>query len=527
MATDDNAVLVVGAGPSGLMMALELASRGVAVRIVEKLDQRSPYSRALVVHARSLELFQNLGIDGEFLAAGFRTIGVSVHVRARRAAQVTFADIGLTGTPFPYVLFISQAETERILEQALTTRGVHVERSVTLARFQIDNAGVDAVLTHADGTTETVRCAYLVGCDGAHSAVRHGLGFKFEGAPYEQAFVLADARIDWSLPRDGLVLSLGSPGLVAGFPFPDGTHRLIVTAPGYMENADVPLAVEEVERLVRRVTGVDIRVTAPVWLSRFRLHHRIAERYSTGRAFLVGDAAHIHSPAGGQGMNTGIQDAANLAWKLALVLQRRADGTLLESYNTERRPIGETLLKRTDRLFEAAATANRWVVALRNLLIPRIAPIVMGFRPMRRRLFRFVSQLGIHYRWSAVVVDADGGRGLRAGDRAPDAFLGRAGGAISLFEAMRGADHRLLVFGAGSFNSEIVQALPFPCRVIEIERGASSLSDSSREARERYGVGAGGAVFLVRPDGYIGVRASFATLERALHRYVEALGVVR
>ncbi|HKQ29739.1 MAG TPA: FAD-dependent monooxygenase, partial [Burkholderiales bacterium] len=381
--------------------------------------------------------------------------------------------------------------------------------------------------THADGAVETYRCAYLVGCDGAHSAVRHGLGLAFEGAPYEQAFVLADARIEWPLPRDGLVLTLGSPGVVAAFPFSDGTHRLIVTAPGHGENADVPLTVVEVERLVRQVSGVDIRVSDPVWLSRFRLHHRIAERYGVGCAFLVGDAAHIHSPAGGQGMNTGIQDAANLAWKLALVLQGQAGSSLLESYNVERRPIGEVLLKRTDRLFEAAATASRWVVAARNFVIPRLAPLMFRYRALRQRLFRFVSQLGIHYRTSPVVINAGDGSGPRAGDRAPDATLRRDGVDLNLFHAMRGVEHRLLVFGGGPIPVELSQRLPFPCRTIEIERGAGTFDDPHGEAHARYGVGASGAIFLVRPDGYIGVRASSATLVSALHRYAEVLGAAR
>jgi len=534
--TAETQVLVVGAGPTGLMLALELAHRGVAVRIVDTLDAPSPYSRALVVHARSLELFQNLGLETEFLAAGYRAIAVSGYVEGRHVADFGLGDIGAVATPFPFILFISQAETERILEQALVRRGVRVERSTTLAGFAQDDNGVTATLQRGDGSQETLRCAYLAGCDGAHSAVRHGLGLSFEGAAYEQDFALADVRLDWALPRDRLMIFFGRPGLLAVFPMPQGIHRLIMMVPKGFSDSRQALTLAETATLAQRLSKTELRLSEPVWLSRFHLHHRGVDRYGIGRAFVAGDAAHIHSPAGGQGMNTGIQDAANLAWKLALVIKRQATPRLLESYSTERWPIGQVLLKRTDRLFEIAATGNRWVVALRNLIIPRLMPLMGQHSPLRQRLFRFVSQLGVHYRKSPVVLELGEWRaGPRAGERAPDASLYRGHRAISLFEAMCGPEHHVLIFTgtrdgasmplADSWEKRSKMA-PFPCRVIVVGRnisGDSALSDSDGRAHALYGVPEAGGIYLIRPDGYVGARAPLIDAANMLAQYVRAI----
>ena len=528
-------MLVVGAGPTGLMLALELARRGINLRIVDKLAARSPYSRALVVHARSLELFQNLGIDDAFLAAGYRAIAVSGYVKGRRAVDVELGDIGAAATPFPFILFISQAETERLLEEALNRYGVTVERGVTFGRFVQKDDGVSATIERSDGARETVRCRYLAGCDGAHSAVRRGLNLEFEGAAYEQDFALADVRIDWKLPRDRLLFFLGSPGVLAVFPFNDGRHRIIATVPAGFVDTRKELTLAEAEAIARQISAHELKLSDPVWVSRFRLHHRAVKRYSSGRVFLAGDAAHIHSPAGGQGMNTGIQDAANLAWKLALVLKAQATVRLLASYSAERVPIGRVLLKRTDRFFEIAATGNPLVIALRNFLFPRLFPRVMRNPRLRRGAFRFISQLGIHYRWSPVVLElVQWRRGPAAGERAPDAALRRGNEATSLFETMRGPEHHLLVFAGDTDPIEarrawhaLAGALAFPCRAVVMSRQATDadavLVDADASAHRLYGIPDAGGIYLIRPDGYVGARAPLATAARALAQYVLVL----
>ena len=536
MPTNSTDVLVAGAGPTGLMLALELARRGVNLRIVDKLAARSPYSRALVVQARSLELLQNLGLADEFLAVGFRNIAVTAYVKGREMVRFDLGDIGAASTPYPFVLFISQAETERILEQALNRHGITVERSTTVAGFTQDDNGVSIDLKRADGAGETLRCRYLAGCDGAHSVVRHGLGLEFKGGAYAQDFVLADVHIDWDLPHDRMQAFLASPGVMVVFPFPDGTQRIVATLPPGCNDTEKELNLADMQTIARQLSARELTLSKPVWISRFRLHHRGVERYGLGRVFIGGDAAHIHSPAGGQGMNTGIQDAANLAWKLDLALKSATPATnLLDSYGAERVPIGRVLLKRTDRLFEFAATRNRLIVALRNFLLPRLIPRILGDAQRRASAFRFVSQLGIHYRGSPLVFDVGKwNAGPAAGERAPDAPLRQGDNAITLFERMRGTAHRLLVFITDEKNIAHdlfarASELPFPCETVVIgtnTREDTTISyDPARHAHALYGVTEAGAIYLVRPDGYIGMRAPLADAAVALKRYSDNLGI--
>src|SRR5215208_5062050 len=368
-------VLVVGAGPTGLVMATELAARGVSGRIIDRAPERSERSRALVVQARSLELLQKMGVADELVARGRRTIKATPFVEGRPAANLEFGDIGVDDTPYPFLLFVSQAETERVLEKHLESLGAKVERPVELLSFEGDAEGVSARLRHGDGRQETARVRYLVGADGAHSTVRHTLGLSFKGDAYPQDFPLAGPS----------------------------TYRLIAT-----RAEDAPLdagdpTLEEVQQLATELCPLPVKLYDPSWLARFRLHHRGVDSYRAGQAFVAGDAAHIHSPAGGQGMNTGIQDSYNLAWKLTLVIEGHAPDSILDSYHEERHPIGQRLLRTTDRMFNVAATPNPLAIELRNFLMPRVLPRVMGKRSLRARAFRFVSQLGIRYPDSPIV----------------------------------------------------------------------------------------------------------------------------
>src|ERR671916_1040895 len=374
-------VLVVGAGPTGLTMAAELAARGVACRIIDKAPARSQHTRALVVQARSLELMQKMGIADELVARGRRTLKVTPFVGGRPAANFEFGDIGVDDTPYPYILFVSQAETERVLEEHLEDLGIKVERPVELLTFAQDAGGVSAQLRHEDGREEDVRARYVVGADGAHSVVRHTTRLSFEGDSYPQNFLLADVEIDWEGDKDRLYFFLSREGLLAVFPLAGpSSYRLIAT-----RTEDTPPdagdpTLEEFQQLATELSALSMRLHDPGWLARFRLHHRGVNSYRAGRAFVAGDAAHIHSPAGGQGMNTGIQDAYNLAWKLALVVEGRAPDSLLDSYHEERHPIGQRLLRTTDRMFSVVATRNPLLIALRNLMLPRILPRVMRKR---------------------------------------------------------------------------------------------------------------------------------------------------
>src|SRR5919112_5132761 len=436
-------------------MAAELATRGVGCRIIDKAPARSQHTRALVVQAKTLELMQKMGIADELVARGRRTLKVTPFVGGRRAVDVEFGDIGVDDTPYPFLLFVSQAETERMLEEHLEGLGVKVERPVELLTFAEDTEGVNARLRHEDGREENVRARYVVGADGAHSVVRHTTGLSFEGDAYPQDFVLADLEIDWEGDKDRLYFFLSRKGLLAVFPLAGpSSYRLITTC---VEDAPPDTGdptLEEFQELTAELSALPMKLHDPGWLARFHLHHRGVSSYRAGRAFVAGDAAHIHSPAGGQGMNTGIQDAYNLAWKLALVLRERAPDYFLDSYHEERYPVGRRLLRTTDRLFNVAATHNTVLIRLRNFLLPWILPRLMGKRSLRARAFRFISQLGIKYPGSPIVGEKLDGAdrafrsGPAAGNRAPDAPLRLIGESrpTSLFSRLRETPHHLLLF---------------------------------------------------------------------------------
>jgi 2-polyprenyl-6-methoxyphenol hydroxylase-like FAD-dependent oxidoreductase len=540
-------VLVVGAGPTGLVMASELAARGVSSRIIDKAPVRSERSRALVVQARSLELLQKMGVADELVARGRRTVKATPFVEGRPAANLEFGDIGVDDTPYPFLLFVSQAETERVLEKHLESLGVKVERPVELLTFEGDDEGVSARLRHGDGREETVRARYVVGADGAHSAVRHTLGLTFTGDAYPQDFVLADTEIDWSGENDRMYFFLSRKGLMVVFPLAGpSTYRLIATrAEEAPPNAGDP-TLEDFQHLATELCPFPVRLHDPSWLARFRLHHRGVGSYRAGGAFVAGDAAHIHSPAGGQGMNTGIQDSYNLAWKLALVIEGHAPDSFLDSYQEERHPIGQRLLHTTDRMFNVAATHNPLAIKLRNFLMPRVLPRVMGRRSFRARAFRFVSQLGIKYPDSPIVgEELDGAdrafrRGPGAGHRAPDGPLLLAGDGrqISLFSRLRGTPHHLLLFGERSSSadgwdtsdSELLDLLAEYEGLLEphliLAREPALVGgevpvyvDESGLVYGRYGL-KGAGLYLIRPDGYVAFRAPGTGL-RTIRAYLQ------
>ncbi|HEY2368139.1 MAG TPA: FAD-dependent monooxygenase, partial [Polyangiaceae bacterium] len=337
---NDADVLIVGAGPTGLMLACELHRAGVSFRILEKTKEPSTRSRALVVHAKTLELFQKLGIDQDLVICGTKNVSAHAFVNGQHAADFEIGDTGIEDTPYPFMLFVSQAETERVLETFLSEAKVMVERGVEAV--EVDPTFGEVKLS----TGESVRPRFVVGCDGAHSVVRHAGKFSFDGEPYPQDFLLADVHL--KTPIDGLHLFFDDRGIFVVLPLTNGVYRIISSrvdrhwrSPSAIDAPDTTAdpTLPEVQALADTFSSKPIVLTDPVWLARFRLHHRQADRYRRGPLLLAGDAAHIHSPAGGQGMNTGIQDAANLAWKLAMVCRNDAPETLLDSYDEERHPV--------------------------------------------------------------------------------------------------------------------------------------------------------------------------------------------
>jgi 2-polyprenyl-6-methoxyphenol hydroxylase-like FAD-dependent oxidoreductase len=433
-------VLVVGAGPTGLALASQLARWGVRFRIIDKRPDRAQESRALAVQPRSLELLQSVGLGERLAARGRTTTRLVLHLDRARPAAIDLGDINRADTRFPYILLVSQADTEAVLADHLESCGVTIERRVELVAFQQNPNGLTCALRHEDGRDESIRARYLAGCDGAHSTVRKAADIPFEGGAYLQNFALGDVEADGPLVPGGInVFALGR-GLAVFFPLGHPTTWRVIAIQGREPRATPArstdelsmdeLSLPELQAMVDDPTRGAVRLRDPVWLTRFRLHHRQAARYRDGNVFLAGDAAHIHSPVGAQGMNTGIQDSWNLGWKLALVSRGVANEDILESYNAERWPVGRTLLRATDRVFagvEKSVTRGSCAAALRRLIVRHVIAPALSRRRIRAIAFHYVSQLGIRYANSPVVTEGTPNlrRGPRAGDRLPDARVRR------------------------------------------------------------------------------------------------------
>ena len=422
-------VLVVGAGPTGLTLAAQLRVFGATVRIVDRQLDRVHESRALAVQPRTLEVLRGLGVAEELVARGNDAVWVQLHAGGR-VVRIRLFRLGLDDTAYPFLLFVSQAETEQVLGDHLATGGILVERGVELTAFQADDDGVTCTLRHRDGRTDQMRARYLVGCDGASSTVRRAAGIPFKGGAYPQTFALADLEAD-GLDRDAAHAFLAEEGIVLFFPLGrPASWRMLAMHPslqGRREPARPSL--EELQVLADAMTDGGVRLRDPVWRTYFGLQHRHATRYGAGRIFLAGDAAHVHSPAGAQGMNTGIQDAWNLGWKLALVSRGAADEALPDTYDAERRPVGGFVVRFTDRAFSVATSTNPLVRALRTQLVPRVLPLGLRLDRAVADGFRTVAQLNISYRRSPAVQEGHPRlrRGSRAGDRLPDARITRDG----------------------------------------------------------------------------------------------------
>jgi 2-polyprenyl-6-methoxyphenol hydroxylase-like FAD-dependent oxidoreductase len=532
-------IVIVGAGPTGLTLAARLQQFGVSVRIVDRQLDRVHESRALAMQPRTLEVQRGLGIAETLVERGNDAVQLRIHF-GERIVGIRLFDIGLEDTAFPFLLFISQAETEAILNEHLAARGVPVERGVALVSFTAASEEVACMLRSADGATEQVRCRYLVGCDGARSTVREGAGIPFEGGTYPQTFVLADLEVDGELSRGAAHSFIGGEGILLFFPLGmPATWRIVGMRPTSQEAGDreqetEPLTLGELQRICDRFTGGTLRLRDPVWLTYFRVHHRQAARYRSGRVFVAGDAAHVHSPAGAQGMNTGIQDAWNLGWKLALVAHGVADPALLDTYESERLPVGRFVLRFTDRASSVATTDSAFVRLMRTQIVPRLLPLVLRIRKGRAFGFRTLSQLAIHYRSSPAVQESPGAprAGPRAGDRLPDARIVRDGRPSWLHQALTAPAFHLLLCGpATGWPDDRVAALRGRhgalVAVHQLTRDAQAapgiLLDPSGEALARLGV-VEAAQYVVRPDGHIGYRGRGDTLgaERYLARWLGA-----
>jgi 2-polyprenyl-6-methoxyphenol hydroxylase-like FAD-dependent oxidoreductase len=495
-------VLIIGAGPTGLVLALWLTRLGVRVRIIDKSAAPGTTSRAVAVQARTLEFYRQLDLADAVVAAGVTVAGINLWIKGARVARVLLGPMGNGVGPVPYAQTYPQDAHERLLIDRLGALGVNVERRTELVRFDQSPTSVRAVLKRPDGTEEAYEAAYLAGCDGAHSTVREALAIGFPGGTYSGRFYVADVDAAGPATDGELHVDLEEADFLAVFPL-KGVGRLRLIGPVSWE-ANRDQREPTVDDISQRATAnLKLTIAKVNWFSTYQVHHRVAVRFRAERAFLLGDAAHVHSPVGGQGMNTGIGDAVNLAWKLAAVLNDGAPDRLLATYEQERIGFARRLVATTDRAFAVVTKQGRVARWVRTRLVPLIIPLLFRLPPMRRFLFRTVSQITVSYRSSPLSEGVAGG--VHGGDRLPWVPNGPEADNFAPLAALTWQVH---VYG------EAQPGLADACAKLQLPLHRFAWQPNMRRAGLRRS-----ALYLVRPDGYVALAAPEADPEQ-LRAYV-------
>jgi 2-polyprenyl-6-methoxyphenol hydroxylase-like FAD-dependent oxidoreductase len=499
-------VLIVGAGPTGLVLALWLTKLGVKVRIVDKTAEPGTTSRALAVQARTLELYRQLDLTEAVIAKGHRVPAVNLWVKGEATARIAFESVGFGLTPYPFLHIFPQDQHERLLIERLEMFGVTVERRTELLGFSQTETGITARLREPDGQEVDCAADYIAGCDGARSIVRETIGTGFPGGTYRQIFYVADVEASGPALNGELHIDLDQSDFLGIFPLAGpGRARLIGTVRDERADRADTLTFRDVSD--RAISHLKVAVKNVNWFSTYHVHHRVTQHFRERRAFLLGDAAHIHSPAGGQGMNTGIGDAINLAWKLATVLKGRAPDHLLDSYEAERIGFARRLVATTDRIFSFATAGGRIADIMRTRIAPVVIPIAASFAPVREYLFRTVSQIMLNYR-GGPLSRGEAGR-VQGGDRLPWV---RIDGADN-FEPLASMDWQVHVYGSVS------PGLSAWCAA----RNLPQHNFGWRPEYEKAGL-ARDALYLLRPDSYVAV-ADGSGAPAALERYFADQGI--
>ena len=513
-------VIIIGAGPTGLSLACQLIRHGIDACILDKNEAITPYSKALGVHARTLEIYEQMGLAAKAVEKGTITGRVRMLERGELVGEVDLSHIGEGLSPYPYMLVLEQSENERLLYEYVQRYDCEVLWQTELESFTQHDAGVTAHVRSGAGDSQIIEGKYLVGCDGPKSPVRHALGLSFEGSTFERLFYVADVQIDWTYSHDALHVCLARNGVVAFFPMRgEKRWRIVGAFPEGHDKDEGEILYEEIEQRIKEEAELKLDISHVNWFSVYKVHTRHVEKFSAGRCFLAGDAAHIHTPAGGQGMNTGIQDAYNLAWKLAFVLRGCVGERILDTYNEERLPNARRLLETTDRMFNLAAGKDWLLGLIRRTVFPPMAKFILSFDVVKRRFFPVISQIGINYRNSSLSEhDGDEEFAVRAGDRMPYFLVDGK----SIYDNLREPKFHLLTFT--DRESDYQQEWS------ELESSCTQLLDHHvvplyPHVTEAFGINEPFSV-LLRPDNYIGLISAETKPSRVI-AYLNQLGKMK
>lgn len=490
-------VLIVGAGPTGLALACQLIRYNIDFIIIDKKETTTPHSKAIGVQARTLEIYEQIGLAEPLIALGTLASKAKMFAGGKIRGEIEFGALGEGMSPYPYILFVEQGKHEALLHDFITSHAREVYWNVELENFTQTQNGVSAQLKKRSGESDTVEAKYLIGCDGAKSLIRHSLGLKFEGSTFERIFYVADVHIEWEHGHDALQVFLMRNSLLAFFPMTgEKQYRIVGTFPDEFTKDEGDILYDEIEEQIKQDADLKLDITHVNWFSTYKVHTRHVNKFSEGRCFLAGDSAHIHTPAGAQGMNTGIQDGYNLAWKLAQVVKHGSGDKLLNTYNEERLPNAEALMKTTDRFFNLAAGKNPVFAFIRLYVFPYVAQFLFSLNIVKRFVFPRISQIAINYRDSSLN-KTKGTFKVKAGDRMPWFEIDGE----SVYDYLHEPVFHLVIF---SNDKTVIPTLPEDLITKWQGKIDSHFFDLSTRVAEIFGTST--SFFLVlRPDNYIGM----------------------
>lgn len=522
-ATPETDILIVGAGPTGLMLACQLTTQNISFRIIDKTEDHTTQSRALVIQARSVEILDQMGIAQKAIQQGKIAKAIGAFFNGKKVLRVTVNNMGAGLTKFPYLLMLEQSHTESILLDFLDAHNHHVDRRTELKGFIQNKKSVSAVLKLPDGSEETITAKYLVAADGAHSIVREQLKIPFGGKTYEQSLFVLDCKASIDIPEDEMYLAFSDKAFGGFFPLTKGRWRILGDVPKGIEEKK-GITFEGIKERFANELHMNVKLYDPQWISGYQAHHRYASDFRKGRCFLAGDAAHIHSPVGAQGMNTGLQDAYNLAWKLKLVIKGKAKDFLLDTYTEERIKIARNLVRSTDRVFNVVTSESKFIRVFKLYIIPLalklVAPLFQKLKFVQRLAFKMISEIGISYRNQSLSQNASLGNfpnhAPKPGDRLPFIrYVNDRDEEQNIQDKMHGKFFCFFIFSE-TVSGELTKWLErckdlFSIEIIPFNAGTKILYD-------KFGIKNAGC-YLIRPDMYVAYRSQKFDREH-LNRYL-------